>query len=38
MIISMLLPCVPSLVAQYLGDILDIFVKMASFLVHKPGK
>ncbi len=36
-IISMLLPCVPSLVAPHLGDILEIFVRMASFIIHKPG-
>ena len=37
-ILSMLLPCIPSLVAQYLGDILEIFIQMASFVVYKPGK
>ena len=37
-IISMLLPCIPSLVAPYLGDILEIFIQMASFIVYKPGE
>lgn len=37
-IISMLLPCVPSLVAPYLGDILEIFIQMATYLVYKPGR
>eukprot|EP00794_Sanderia_malayensis_P016258 gene16258-17901_t len=36
-IIAMLLPCVPSLVAPYLGDILELFVRMTSFIVNKPG-
>lgn len=36
-ILSMLLPCIPSLVAQYLGDILEIFIQMASFVVYKPA-
>ena len=38
LILSTLLPCVPSSVADYLGDILEVFVRISSLILYKPGR
>ena len=36
-VLTMLLPCVPALIGPHLGDMLEVFIHIASFLVTKAG-
>ena len=36
--IAILLPSVPTLIGPYLPDLFEIFNRLASFSVKKPGK
>lgn len=38
MVITILLPAIPSLVGKYLPDIFDIFGHLVSFNIRKPSK